>query len=296
MEWGNWVKDLGEKYRLDEDDFDFLRAAGVVRFDYDSKGYVSGTWHGKPVYRDSNHELDISPGDIWIVSLSLNNKTGANYFAKPLEKVDASFLYDMKKDQIDAFAEVLWEKNRDILEPYLDEKYSDVVAGRISEGVREQTEAARAEVENLRKEIEDLKRVREEDEKIIKSKDKEIALLSARVLVYENDGSAPRPAPQPEPQRPPAGFVEVPVQKNITVIRCGPDSIRSEGFKKSRYFVHLSADHKSLLVREDKNGNVLCLDGIMVLEGLNSVMPFTEEHELPSEYNARYGGILVHLG
>ena len=298
MDFKDWIRENNDKYGTSDDDWDPLMKAGVVRFDYDSKGYVSGMYQGKFVYRDGNHELDINPGDIWIVSLSLNPKTGSNYFAKPLKRIDGSFLYEMKKDQIDELATFLWENNKVILEPALEERYSDVLSEKIAKAVEEQTKSLNETISNLQEQISELTKINEEDKKIIESKEQENSLLSAKLLVIENNpGAVPvKPAKEvPKEPEPISDFTEqVKPPKNV-IVRSGPDTIRSDGFKKSRYFVHLSADHKLLLIRDNKDGNVVCYDNTITLAGLNSILPFTEECVLSSEYSSKYGGTLVSL-
>ena len=115
MEFNDWVASHNDKYGTSDEDWSFLSESGVVKFDYDDRNYVSGMYRGKRVYRDNNYLLEINPGEIWIVSLSLNPKTGQNYFAKPIKRIDGSFLYEMKKDEIDSLSLYLWENNKTIL-------------------------------------------------------------------------------------------------------------------------------------------------------------------------------------
>ena len=165
MDYLDWIRENNEKYGTTDEDWDPLSKAGVVRFDYDDKGYVSGMYRGKKVYRDNNHELDINPGDIWIVSLSLNPSTGANYFAKPLQRIDGSFLYEMKKDDIDSLSKYIWENNRTILEPLLEERYKGVMNEQIAKAVKEQTETYESQISDLNAEITELQRIADENQK-----------------------------------------------------------------------------------------------------------------------------------
>jgi len=301
MDIMDWMRENNEKYGTSDEDWGFLNNAGVVRFDYDEKGYVSGMYHGKTVYRDSYHEADIVPGDIWIVSLSLNPKTGANYFAKPLMKIDGSFLYQMKKDQIDSLAKYLWDNNRVILEPVMEEIYKDVAAEQIANAVKEQTAALESQIEKLKDDLSEQQRLNAEDKAIIESMEKENELLSAKVLVMENSpGVIVSPQPIPEVKKQTATesteeFKEQVKPPKSIIIRTGPDTIRSDGFGKARYFVHMSSDHSRLLIRDDKNGNVVCMEKTITLSGLNSILPFSEECVMQSEYSPKYGGILVYL-
>jgi len=81
----------------------------------------------------------------------------------------------------------------------------------------------------------------------------------------------------------------------VSVRRDGPDSISSDSFDKSRYFVHLSADHRVIIVRPHNEGDVVCMDNTIVLAGLSLVSTFNGPYEMVSEYNYSYGGILIYL-
>ncbi len=267
-----------------------------MKFDYDDRNYVSGMYRGKRVYRDNNYLLEINPGEIWIVSLSLNPKTGQNYFAKPIKRIDGSFLYEMKKDEIDSLSLYLWENNKTILQPFLEEIYKNVVNEQIAKAVREQTASFEKTISDLSDQIDELKRIKEEDSKIIAAKEKEAELLKAKVLVMENDPPAKVPSAAPRPSKDvPEGFGDRLKPSSLEIVRTGPDTLRSDGFKKSRYFVHLSVDHKALLIRDDPNGNVVCIDSTMALAGLSTVLPFDKECPMESEYSPKYGGTLVYL-
>ena len=295
LDWYDFVANASQEYGLQDSDWDPLRRSAVIRFDYDEKGFVSGVYQGKPVYRDSNHELDINPGDIWIVSLTMNYKTNNNYFAKPLQKVDGAFLYQMKKEQIDELSMHLWESNRMVLEPFLEERYKDVMSEQISKAVKAQTEELEKTVSDLQAQLAEQKKINEEDKSIIESNEEKIRLLSAKVLVMENEpGSTPAPRVEAKEERHIQQFELSSVRKAV-VERSGPDMLRSEVFDKSRYYVNLSADHRIVLVRENKNGNVVCVDNTIMLDGLNTILPFEEECLMNCEYNNRYGGYVVYL-
>ena len=136
-------------------------------------------------------------------------------------------------------------------------------------------------------------KVNEQDKAIIESNEERIDLLNAKITVLEKDPvSKVMEKPQDMVQQ---TFIETLAAPRYFVTRSGPDTIYSDGFNKSRYFVHLSADPKMMLIREHKNGNVVCMDNTMVLEGLSTILPYNEGDVLQSEYSSRYGGIIVYM-
>ncbi len=297
MDFLNFQKQMGEQYGTSESDWAPLKKAAVVRFDYDEKNNLSGQYNRKFVYPDKDHTTEFRAGDIWLVSLSDNPKTYANYFAIPLRKIDASFLYEMIKDQLDSFALSLWENNRTILEPFLDEKYQDIIKERINKAVEEKTEELNKTIETLKNDLDELGKINEQDKGIIQSNEEKIELLTAQITVLKNEPAkistaASSATEQPRPQ---TDFKEIAEPQVSLIERSGPDSLTSESFTKSRYFVHLSADHKMLLIREDKNGTVICMDNTLILSGLSSILPYNEGDVLSGEYSGKFGGIVVYL-
>ena len=292
MDFMNFVKEMEEQYGTTDADWEPLKRAAVVRFDYDEKNNLSGQYNRKFVYPDWNHTADIRAGEIWLVTLTENPKTYANYFAKPLRKIDASFLYEMNKDQLDSLALFLWNENRTILEPFLEEKYREIMNDHIAKAVEERTDELMRKIAELGTELETLRKIGEEDKMIIQSNEDRIQSLNAEIAALRKGApAAPVPVSQPSQEV----FCEEIRVPRVVIERSGPDSLTSESFNKSRYFVHLSADHRMMLIREDKNGTVICLDSTLILSGLSSILPYNEGDVLQAEYSNRFGGIVVSL-
>jgi uncharacterized coiled-coil protein SlyX len=296
MDFLEFQKEMNDQYGTTDSDWAPLRKAAVVRFDYDDKNNLSGQYNRKFVYPDWDHTDVIRAGDIWLVTLTDNPKTYANYFAKPLRKIDASFLYEMNKSQLDSLAISLWENNRAILEPFMEERYQDVMNEHIGKALEERTEELNKKIAELEAQLQEMREINDQDKKIIQSNEERIGFLTAKLTVLEKEHSVPV-KPAPAEARPPSietfsESVEVP---KVVIERSGPDSLTSEGFTKSRYFVHLSADHRMLLIRDNKDGNVICMDNTLILSGLSTIMPYNEGDVLVGEYSSRYGGLVVYL-
>ncbi|KUE73209.1 hypothetical protein AUQ37_02845 [Candidatus Methanomethylophilus sp. 1R26] len=93
------------KFGINDGDWRYLTQSAALKFEMDKKGNVSSIYKGLYVYRDRDSEENILPGETWIVSLTLNPKTESNYFAKGIMRIDARFLFDLEKDQMDEIAD-----------------------------------------------------------------------------------------------------------------------------------------------------------------------------------------------
>jgi len=281
MDFNDYVRENYEKYSLAEEEWDPLKKSVILSFADDKDGKVMSWYNQVPVFRHKTSEMTILSGETWICSLDKSKIS--YYFAKGLQRIDASFMYDLKRDQIDEIAAVVWEEQRKIIEPILEDKYKEVMKDQIS-----------AAIENERKEYVSQIRELEELNRQLEQKDAENKQIIASLTEKVNKAQT---AKQEKIQSPPAGFVSVmpDMASKILVNRDGPDTISSQIFDKPRYFVHLSADHRMLVVRPHESGNVVCIDNAMTLQGLSLVSQYDGAGEMTAEYSSKYGGIQIYL-
>lgn len=278
MEFYDLKRELEEKWGLTENGLDELRDTVILTFERDAKtNNIISKHKGRFVFRDKNHEDRIFEGETWICSLTLKS---SYYFAKGVRRLDASFLLELKREQMEDMAEVIWKEHRGKVEPILEEKYKEVTKRAISEKVAEACEEKDREIGELYTRIVDLEGRDAENRQIIAS-------LEERARVA---GNRPR-----EPWSGIAAEMEPLHPEKMTVERIGPDEIYSEAFNRTRYFVHISSDYRVLVVRPHDSGDVVCMDNRIVLNGLSMVSPFSGHAPLLSEYSPRYGGIQVYL-
>lgn len=285
MDFNNFVMENFEKYGLSDEDWGPLAKCAIVRFDYDEKQNVSGTYNGMFVYRDYNSNT-ILPGDIWICSLTLNPKTHSNYFAKPMQKIDASFLFQLNQEQKEEIANAIWETNKDAMMPMMEDKFRDIIDTRVNDAIAKTKAEKETEINELNEKNAELEKKSAEDKQIIDSLQLQIDGLKTRAGKEISAVSA-TPAVM-ETQNP--FQLERPVVERIDA-----DKIRSDAFTKSRYFVHLSSDSRIIVVTPSDKGNVVCVDNTIALNGLSFISNFSEPREMPAQYNPEYGGILVYL-
>jgi hypothetical protein len=289
QDFDDFKQKMGTQYGTDELDWDHLREmTAILTFTLDERGNVSSRYMGLFVFRNRDSGETIQPGETWIVSLTENPNTGKNYFAKPIKKLDASFMFELKKDQMDEIADYIWKKHADTITPQLNERYSDILKAEIAKAA----DAAKAEsaktIEDLNAKVAVLEHKDTEDRQIIASLEEQVKTAQSQVR------AAPVESHASAAILPQGGAMFGPAP-SVSVRRVGPDTIESSWLAQSRYFVHLSADHRIITIVPHPEGVVVCMNGQMSLAGLNDICPYAEPYDMLCEYSPLYGGILIHL-
>ena len=297
MDFLQMQREFQEKYGTTDADWEPYRKTAIVRFEKDEKGYVLSRINGKVVFRD-NSSNEIQPGETWIVSLVENTGHSKNYFAKPIMKLDSAFMFDLRKDQLDMVAEHLWNEQRGVLEPMFEERYKETIGKRIADATEEVKRRNDERITEMTATIEKMEARAAEDASVISSLENRIEELNKQLESKEAELRDAKVnvkpvtvAPQRETEFERTDFSG----KNIEVMRTGPDSISSKSFRKTRYFVNLSADHRFLLIRPDNTADILCMDGTIVLAGLSEISPFEGERPMEADYSRKYEGYIVNL-
>lgn len=284
LDFYDFVRDQGEEYGIDPADiYQAVERVEVLYFERDRNNNIVAYQGGRKIVPDRQSGYIISENQLWICSLTSGPGLGISY-AKPLKEIDAPFLYSLLPEHIDRMVDKIWEKNKATLEPQLDQKYQDQIEETISRRVEEEKAALHQQMESMQETIDSLERTEAEDKSIIES-------LQTRLEERESIVSAPV-APGEEPHSlSPLSMKLI----DLRVRRTGPDVIESEHFIHPRYFVHASADTRILVVRPHESGTVICVDGKIRLQGLNFIMPFTQEQDMVADYSSQYGGIRILL-
>ena len=282
MDFNDFLAEYNEKYGLSEEDWDGLRKNVILSFLEEDGGKVMA-WHkGIPVFRHRDSDKVISAGDVWICSLDKSKET--YYFAKGLQRIDSSFVYELKRDQIEEIANITWDKQRVVIEPLLEDRYKNIMEEKLMQAIDDTKEKYEEQLCQMRDSIHQLEQRDAENKKIIASlqEQKKTAKRSEEHAVNET--------------APPVNLADsFSLVKDTAVRRDGPDTISSPFFSRSRYFVHLSADHRLLTIKPHESGNVICIDNTMALAGLNLVSPYEGPCDMISEYSPQYGGLKIYL-
>ena len=292
MNFYDFVMKNNEKYGMDEDDWGPYtnNRCAVIRFDYDSKGNVSGDYKGITVYRDKSYETTILPGDTWICSIKPNPKFNTNYFAKPLERVDASFIFSLMEEQRGIIINSIWNDHKEEMMPMLEEKFKDVIDERVKAAEEKIIKEEKQRFEDLMDDNAQLSMKLIENERIIGSMRVQIEDLKIKnqELIVEDkvrkEDDVKESEPKAEEYTPP---------KNV-VMRIGPDAIQSDIFTRPRYYVHLSPDQRLMVIRPSDKGNVICVDNTIELAGLSFVSDFVEG-EMVSQCDPKSGVVQIRL-
>lgn len=278
MDFNNFLAECNEKYGLTEEDWAGLRKNVILTFMKEDNGKVIAKYKGIPVFRHRDSEKEISPGDTWICSLDTSRDT--YYFAKGLQRIDSSFMYELKKDQIGEIANAVWNTQRQVIEPLLEDKYKEVLEKQIIQAIGDTKAVYEGQLGAMRDNMHQLEQRVAENKQIIASlqEQRETAKKEEQTMISRDN------------------FVDgFPTVKDTQVRREGPDTISSNFFSRSRYFVHLSVDHRLLTIRPHESGNVICMNNTMVLAGLNLISQFEGPCDMVSEYSPQYGGLKIYL-
>lgn len=280
MEFNQWVA-VNKEYGLDDEDWEDLKNTAVLTFLEDDSGKVSSMYKSRRVYRHYDSERTILPGETWICSL-VSSQT-FTYFARGLQRVDSSFMFELKKDQKDAIAASIWDKHKNTIEPLLEEKYKDILSKNIAQAVADTKKEYEITIKELQETARGLEQKDAENKNIITSLQEKLNASEAEKDSGLNKNLIPNMP------------FYTPPQISFSVRRDGPDSISSESFNKSRYFIHLSADRRIIVVKPHDEGNVVCMNNTIILEGLSLISSYNGPQEMVSEYNHIFGGIQIYL-
>lgn len=282
MDFNDFVRDNAEKYGMDLNELHYLNnKTAILIFRRDEKNNVTARSAGEVIFRDYNTEHIVHENEIWLCTIE--RASNASY-AKPIQKIDASFLFELKRDQIDDLTAKIWELNRSTLEPRLEEMYKEQTERSIAKIAADNKEEYDKKNRELRETIQQLEKTLDEDRSIIES-------LQSRLKDMDNAGMNSIQSPSTL-MTDAGGLFEL---AKVKVRRTGPDQIFSESFRCSRYFVHVSADSRLMVIRPHEAGNVICVNNTIVLAGLNVLSPFSQEEDMLSDYSVKFGGIGVLL-
>lgn len=211
-------------------------------------------YRGKPVDTET---VDIITGlGTWICEVTPSRN---GYMAKGVRKLDASFFLELKASQRQSVIDALWESNREQIMQYMDEKYAEENRARIDTAVSEAVKPYQEEIAQLREEKEVLRR------------DLELARVQLGA----------RPAVQ---------IVQAEVRKDTEIAtvpvvrRISPNLLECPMFDSPRYYVHISYDRSRMFIQPHETGKVACIEGKLILSGLENLVPYERECELRSEY------------
>ena len=279
----DFQKRMQEEYGITDVDMNRLKRVQVLTFfsslaDGKVMAKLSG---GGVVFRHRDGGMHINPGETWVCELQ---QRGTTFFAVGILRLDAKFFFDLRSDQVDVLADIIWKDNQSILEPRFEEMYrktlEETLNARLLESKKREEEAMTI-AEELRDEID-----------AINARNKMVVTALEKELSYLRESARHAPA---EDAAPIAATSPFSMELNPRIRRVSADELYSEDFHHRNYFVHLSADQSILTIRPHDRGNIVCLDNRITLSGLGLISPYGGPADMPAEYNPRYGGYVVYL-
>lgn len=257
----------------------------IITFKDDKKSGLMARYKGKRVQLEWEFQNTVQKNETWLCVLN-SRDTGIK--AEPIQKIDAAFFFQLKSQQVEVIANILWETHKDSLMPTLEERFLENRESTESETIKKYIQ----EIEKLKSQIDQLEDSAAADKKIIES------LESDNVKGIKTSNSLNKPIESP-PNFPNfddfTSSLDYCMVQNAIVKRIRPDIIFSDSFVRTRYFVHISKDRRLLLVRPHEYGDAICLNGRIELTGLGSLVQYDSPKELVARYNPTYGGLLINL-
>ena len=226
------------------------------------------------------------------------------YYADPVIRVDAGFLFDLRPDQVGKLVDALLEAAK---EPLLEQARAQI---------RSQLEkAARTDLEVLRRERDEAAAALDGARAQLVQSQEEVARLrlesiglAERVRELEGaagstaaagarDGTAGSAPSAPTTGQEGATWTALggPGPMALSIRRPSPEHLESTQLTYSRYFVHVSPDRRVLLVRPHPEGNLPAVGGRLTVPTLGMLRPFSGPEELAARADPRTGGLLVDI-
>lgn len=301
------------------DDYaDAIRLLRVLKFFPDTTGRkIMSEIDGKTVYLDWNYSyIRVKVDETWLCSVELL-KGGTTYIAKPLQKITYSAIMGLSDDISNSIIDRLWEDHGDKFVTTFTELYKDKVASETREAVKAEYEST---IEDLNDKIRYLSGQLTRSNMVIRGMGDPqydgVELTSEDIDPFQ---AAPAPARTSEEPRPAKGAdapkrmfrsanripgmpeIQRPDSEPelasyiVKAERLNEETIRCEGLRDGKYFVHITPSGEYIVVRPNEYGQVVCVRQCLYLSGLNRFMEFEGREELVGEYSPYYGGLVIYL-
>ncbi len=318
-EFYEWKRQFASEQGLDQELERTMSAAGkvsaVLTFRPNQlKGGVISEY--KSIYVFPEQDSDIQPGDPYMCILTpYDGPKGRVYYAKAVRKIDTGLLMEIDPKVRDEIVNSLWSKHGSQFEKRFEEKYLVTLQKRIEEETREGHLAAMAakddDIKALRTQIGELRNRLaenrpdpegyrlESDEVVLTSDEEETEQIPKRQepvvpqsqpVQHQTDVPQIQQTGDPMARSRPRYRYDVTINGNL--LRC---SALEDG---EHYFIHVSPDTRTLLIRPNEEGRVLCVNDALCIAGLKEIFNVGEpgqDNHVEAEYSDRYGGMIVHL-
>jgi hypothetical protein len=228
------------------------------------------------------------------------------YYADPVIRVDAGFLFDLRPDQVGKLVDALLEAAK---EPLLEQARAQI-GSQVERAVRTEMEALRRErdeaaaaLDGARSQLgqsqEEAARLRLESiglaERVGELEDAAGSAAGAPARDLTAGGAPSTPAAVPGQDGAAWTALSGPGPMALAIRRPSPEHLESTQLTYPRYFVHVSPDRRVLLVRPHPEGNLPAVGGRLTVPTLGMLRPFSGPEELAARTDPRSGGLLVDI-
>jgi hypothetical protein len=214
------------------------------------------------------------------------------YYANPVMRVDATYLFDLRSDQIAKIVDAL---GGTAMSPLLDQARAQIkkqIEAQFKvefETLARERDAAKSEIDRLRTEL-------EKQQHAAVTLKLEVENLNQRARDFEGKGKTAEPLSTPGQ----ANRQDwLPIQSQVigisSVYRPSSEQLTSSFFRDGHYFVHVSPDRHLLMIHPHPEGNMPAAGERLTIPGLSVLRPFDSPEDLPASIDARTGGLLVDI-
>jgi hypothetical protein len=235
----------------------------------------------------------IKEGEAWFCELDEFNPVGSRaavYYANPIQRLDAGFLFDLRAEHISTIIEAL----RKSAGPQLMEQAQAQVRKELEQATKASVDALRGERDSARAELEQAQSALQKAEETIGSLRLQVAALG-RSSPQSQVGPALKSSDTRRPAPLPADWQDLGDMSVIRVVRPEANRLESSWFRSGNYSVFVSPDRRLLLIRETEDEGIPAVNQQLTVPNLAVLRPFDGEEELTARLNQRRGGIVVNI-
>lgn len=295
MDFNDFVRENIEKYGEENCDLMNKKRIAAVTFKKNDKGNLAAQSRFGTVFVHTESIPFIKEGETWFCELQQHPHHRNIHHGRGIRKLDESFLLEITKDQMDSIVTAVWEKYRNEVERDLEAKYVGELDERAQKLADGKTDALNVRIGELEKELGDanvkiseLESNASEEEYRLRCEDLE---AQNQLLNERNDALLEEIADHKIRISELNGLLKtnnhrMPIQDvgsiSDSIIRTDANTLYSSRFTDGRYKVRFSSDRSTIQIFADGDGEVRCSNNLLMLKGLNTVLPFDIPGEMSS--------------
>lgn len=232
----------------------------------------------------------IKPGETYFCDLVEYHPTAGPsvFYANPITKVDASYLFDLKPEQVDKLVEALLRSAQGLFF----EQARAQIQNKVEQATKGNLEALTTERDALHRENRIL---RAEVEKLRQAATAFPANASPIGRIQGVIGVSPMDQHSLGHSAGTGGISPEPSASGEVVHRREADSLMGPLLIDGHYFAHVSPNRERLFIHPHPEGNLRSVGSVLSVPGLSILRPFDGGEDLPASLDPRVGGFSIRL-